>query len=111
MSNYSGVWQVTQAWQGTTPYTFNMTITDTGLITIEGGFSGIIAELGASSFLSMAISNTQAQSITAYVGNIVGPVMGGVMTGTQGGQVFQGTWSAALESNANAPKKVCGVGK
>ena len=108
-SNFEGTWVVTQKWGQTPQYSFNMDVSANGRITIEGGFVGTIIQLGQSTQVSMAIGNSQGDSISSYVGNVVGDAMGGEALGTStkdsSSATVSGTWSAMLQSSHSAPKE------
>lgn len=103
--SFEGSWIVTQSWKGLPTYKFTMTVNKLGVITVNGGYVGVINELGTSSFLSMAITNYAEKSVTAYAGNIAGQAMGGTMSGTQGNKLVSGIWSAMQEAHHNAPEQ------
>ncbi|MDC0711104.1 hypothetical protein POL68_21725 [Stigmatella sp. ncwal1] len=98
-----GIWTITQTWQGIPAYKFSATFAANGTITVDGGYFGVWDRLGNSNQVSLAIANFGQSSITAYVGNVVGPAMGGQMTGcTKGGTPLHGEWSAAQQQHADA---------
>ncbi|MEN0049257.1 MAG: hypothetical protein AAF806_19515 [Bacteroidota bacterium] len=100
MSNLSGTWRFTQKWGSSQPYSFDADFKTDGTIVINSGgvtFNGTYAILGSSNQIALAIADFQGtpQSITSYVGNIVGGAMGGEAVGDSiGGSSVQGTWSA-----------------
>ncbi len=103
---------MSQAWKGKKPYKFPADFGANGTITVEGGFFGTWTVLGTSNQVSLAIANFQGQSITSYCGNVVGPAMGGQMTGASpNGPVFQGIWSAVQQLHAEAPAGTLGLPK
>ena len=111
IGNISGDWVVFQTWNNVPQYKFNMSISDSGVITIQGGFTGIATKF-PNTYLSLAISNSGNNSITSYLGNIVAEVMGGEMTGTDSsGNVYQGIWHAQKSSTLQVTEKEFGIGK
>ena len=107
--NLEGTWKLTNHWDGQNPYSFSMTITSDGLATAEGGFEGTILQLGSSAQVAMGLSNCQASVSSTYIGNSVGPAMGGSMRGLTQNEVVNGTWSAVRMEHATAPSKECSV--
>jgi hypothetical protein len=103
-----GTWIITQVWDGIPAYKFSANFAANGTITVEGGkYFGVWDQLGSSNQIGLAIANFEQSSITSYVGNIVGPAMGGQMTGsTKGGTPIKGVWSANRQQHTDAVKGV-----
>lgn len=99
----TGTWIIWNQWSGQQAYKFPATFKADGTITVSGGYFGTWTVLGTSSQVSLAIANFSQGSITSYNGNVLGPAMGGQMTGaTQGGSAVQGIWSALQQDHATA---------
>ena len=108
----AGEWVITQQWQGQNAYKFTMTVDANGLLTVDGGFTGVISQIGSGSSLSIAIANYKQGIVAAYSGNIVGSAMGGVVSGTVGGgTVSTGSWSAVTADHSNAQAGTFSIGK
>lgn len=108
--DFEGSWKITQKWHGIPSYSFEMKISKSGVITIPGGFTGTLLTLGSSNQMSMAIANFNGQSITSYVGNIIGTSMGGEALGLgSNGTVTQGDWSAQKSEDSVIPEKAHSV--
>lgn len=102
----AGTWIITQKWKGVPPYKFPAKFGKDGTIRVKGGYFGTWTVLGASSQVALAIANFKQQTITSYNGNVVGPAMGGQMTGGSPGKpTSSGTWSAQRKTHAAAAKR------
>lgn len=99
-------WIFTQQWNGVQPYSFSAEISPEGLITINGGFVGVMApNPGTEGNVSLAIANFDQQTVAAYLGVSGGPVMHGTVTGTAEGNTVSGLWFATEIILAGAEKK------
>jgi len=107
-----GNWLVFQSWNGTPFYRFVMNVSQAGVITIPGGYLGIICQPPQPNLVGMAIGNSTQGSITSYEGCSNGQVMYGVMAGTQkNGAVFHGRWYAVHQTISDAPEQAFGIGE
>jgi hypothetical protein len=115
IAEYAARWKVTQHWDGVTPYSFFIDISDKGVISVEGAaeMSGVFSRFGRDQHFSMAITNYADKSVTAYAGLNsfkFGRHISGYMTGTKNGQVFKGTWFAENALYQEVPLKKPGIG-
>ena len=97
MKNLSGTWMFTQEWGSSKTYSFDAIFLD-GKISINNNqFFGTYVVLGSASYISIAITDFNNQFITTYIGNILGPTIGGEALRTSvGGNTHDGVWSAIL---------------
>ncbi|WPQ64763.1 hypothetical protein SIO70_07765 [Chitinophaga sancti] len=94
----NGTWKFIQRWSDSSHYSFKATLINGTLTINDGEFFGTYTALDGANpgQIAIAIADFNNRTITSYVGNYQGNLMGGQMVGApdNGSATPKGVWSA-----------------
>lgn len=109
----NGIWRFTQKWANARPYSFTAILKDGTLTINDGQFFGTYTALDGAypGQIAIAIADFKHKTITSYVGNYQGNLMGGQMVGApaNGAATPKGVWEAIHASILEVEEGAYGI--